>query len=126
MFSSVYIIFVLENDSVIYRSTTYYNSLLSMNPSFQMTMFAVYIDYEKEYKFVTRFYRVTFLVTLFLTIFVYRFHNLLYQNETRFNIFFLIVTKMISYGQAGSVFKQYVVLLLCLRTRFKLINSLMR
>lgn len=66
------------------------------------------------------------MATIIISIFAYYINTWLFQNETGFNIFVYNILNVISYGQSGSVFKQYLVLLMGLRSRFKLLNLLMR
>lgn len=79
-----------------------------------MITFTIFIDYERESKFVKRLYRDTFLATLSTTFFIYYLYTWLFENETSFNIFVYGAANWISYGQVGSLFKQYIVVLLCL------------
>lgn len=81
---------------------------------------------EKEFRFVRKFYRNISIVTTFAVILHYYLYNWLYKSESMFNILVYIVSNVICFGQAASIFRQYILLLLCVRSRFGLINAYIR
>ncbi|XP_055325793.1 uncharacterized protein LOC129579645 [Sitodiplosis mosellana] len=91
----------------------------------EIRAFAVYVDCEKEKKFVQHFLKITALFTWIGTIIVYFSYSWLFENETNFTIFIHMCANTLVFGQSAALYKQYILLLMCLRSRFRLMNALL-
>lgn len=73
-----------------------------------------------------RFLLTASAITYTLAFLFYYNHTWFLKHQSILSVIMYIISNNIAFGAAGMVFQQYELLLMCLRSRLKMINSLMR
>lgn len=66
------------------------------------------------------------VITYTLAFLFYYNYTWFLKHQSILSVIFYIISNNISFGAAGMVFQQYELLLMCLRSRFRMMNSLIR
>lgn len=105
---------------------TFHSTKVMKYNSFQLSTFATCTNYTAEKKFVMGFIGASMCIGIIFAFLFFYNYTWFFKKQSTFTIVLNIVSCNTAFGVSTWVLHQYQLLLICLRTRFRKINSLMR